>query len=104
MHTDIGSRIGALELDDARLEAAAIGPVQTHRYGCTMLADAILEDTRTTGPTTGVHCTPTLSAVMCRFIDDAALEATTPLLAGPTRGGCFMSNPPQCRPSPGSLD
>jgi hypothetical protein len=97
-------RLGALELGDAALETAALGPVQTHRFGCTMTEDSLLEDRCAAGPTTGITCTPTLSATVCHLIEDRDLEATLPLVAGPTRGGCFMSHPPQCRPTPGSLD
>lgn len=107
MHTEVASqtvlaRLGALELNDARLEAAALaGPVQTHRFGCTMLETAARPGV---GPTTGITCTPTLTATLCDMIDDGTLEAALPLQAGPTRGGCFMSNPPQCRPQPGQAE
>jgi hypothetical protein len=96
----IVSRLGALELGDASLEAAALaGPVQTQKFGCTMIDDAALEDRKTAGPTTGISCTPTLSATVCHLIDDGVLEETVPVIAGPTSGGCFMSHPPQCRKS-----
>jgi hypothetical protein len=81
------TRLGALEISDAQLEAAAqrthIGPTQLQGPLCHMIGDDVLEASALSTNTTEVGCF-TMRAP-CRRIEDGAVEEAARPSAGPTQ-------------------